>query len=708
MCYHTCIPLPKGGTATMTNPAKVRDHLVPPRVGTPLWFFNAAATLVGAAVLSLTLYGLGWDGLEYLAQQPVIWMLLAMIIVGELRPISTSDQLTASGSSASLPFSFALVIMTGLPVAAVIQGLASALVGAVRGAAAHRVGFTIAQYILGFGAADAVLRLLRPEAAALAWIPRSGLDLLAVAAAAASYFLVTQVLNASALAMHQRRPLRKLLLGGLWHRIFTGSVLLSLSPLVVAALAHSLWLVLLFLFPLAALHSSAILSVKREHQANHDELTGLANRTLLTERALSCLEEARHSRECVGLLLLDLDRFKEVNDTLGHPTGDRLLKAVAQRLGQSVRPGDLVARLGGDEFAVLLPRVRDATSAREVAARLRVALAEPIRLDGMDFDLEASVGIALYPDHAGDFELLIQRADVAMYVAKTRRTGVEAYNAQKDHNSTARISLFSEMRRALVDDELEMFYQPTVHLADHRPVGLEALVRWRHPRRGLLTPTDFIPVVEQSYMVRAFTREVLTQTLSQVARWWESGLRLPVAINLCARELLDPTLSEVIAAAMRRHGVPPEAVRLEVSERILVTEYAAVLPTLTSLSDLGLKLSLDDFGTGHFVLSHLQRLPVDEIKIDSTFASRVVDAPGGHAIVVSVVDLMAALGLRVVAEGVENVQVADALRGIGCYAAQGTYFSRPLAAKEVPAWVMHHRPDLVGPDHREVPGSPLA
>src|SRR5690606_33795059 len=223
-----------------------------------------------------------------------------------------------------------------------------------------------------------------------------------------------------------------------------------------------------------------------------------------------------------------LDRFKEVNDTLGHPTGDRLLQIVAVRLTRSVRPGDLVARLGGDEFAVLLPQVRDAASAREVAARLRVALAEPTRIDGMDFDLEASVGIALYPDHAPVVELLMQRADVAMYVAKEHRTGVESYTPHKDRNSTDRLSLFGELRRALVEKELEMYYQPTVDLESGRAIGMEALVRWRHPVRGLLEPHEFVPMMEQSYLIRGFTHEVLELTLAQVARWRREGWRFPV------------------------------------------------------------------------------------------------------------------------------------------------------------------------------------
>src|SRR5690606_11613366 len=409
------------------------------------------------------------------------------------------------------------------------------------------------------------------------------------------------------------------------------------------------------------------------------------------------LSEAQERRQCVGLLLLDLDRFKEVNDTLGHPTGDRLLQTVAYRLTHSVRPGDLVARLGGDEFAVLLPQVRDAASAREVAARLRVALAEPLRLDGMDLDLEASIGIALYPDHAPDFELLMQRADVAMYVAKEQRTGVELYAPHKDRNSAARLSLFGELRRALIENELEMFYQPIVALADERVVALEALVRWRPRRRGILPPEEFVPMVEQSYLMRSFTHEVIEQTCAQAARWWSEGITLPVAINLSARELLDPTLPESIESGLRRYRLQPKALRLEISERALVSDAEAIIPAIMSLAELGVTVALDDFGTGYFTLARLNGLPVGEVKVDGSFVRHVIDDSDSKVVVEAAVDLMNTLGLRAIAEGVENAEQVEAVRALGCYAAQGRYFTPPLDAGAVTGWLLEHGDLAISP-----------
>ena len=677
----------------MKDPTSTRD--VGPRVGTPLWLYFASTTVAGCVLLVVSLIWLGADRLQVFATEPLVWVLLCMVIIGELRPIA-AQRPTGGNAPTSLPFSFALVIYHGLPIAGLVQAVGSLLAGVTRGQEPHRIAFNIAQYTLSFGVADAVIQLAYPRTPLVPWVPQ-GSGLVMVVLAAGAYFVTNLLLVECAVAMHERIPRHRVLMKDLGYRLFVAGVLLSLAPLVVIAMAHSIWLVPLFFFPLAALYSSASLSVKREYQANHDELTGLANRKLLILRTQEALSEAQERRQCVGLLLLDLDRFKEVNDTLGHPTGDRLLQTVAYRLTHSVRPGDLVARLGGDEFAVLLPQVRDAASAREVAARLRVALAEPLRLDGMDFDLEASIGIALYPDHAPDFELLMQRADVAMYVAKEQRTGVELYAPHKDRNSAARLSLFGELRRALIENELEMFYQPIVALADERVVALEALVRWRHRRRGILPPEEFVPMVEQSYLMRSFTHEVIEQTCAQAARWWSEGITLPVAINLSARELLDPTLPESIESGLRRYRLQPKALRLEISERALVSDAEAIIPAIMSLAELGVTVALDDFGTGYFTLARLNGLPVGEVKVDGSFVRHVIDDSDSKVVVEAAVDLMNTLGLRAIAEGVENAEQVEAVRALGCYAAQGRYFTPPLDAGAVTGWLLEHGDLAISP-----------
>ncbi|WP_017571774.1 putative bifunctional diguanylate cyclase/phosphodiesterase [Nocardiopsis halotolerans] len=672
----------------MKNPHSTRD--IGPRAGTPLWLYMLGTTVAGAGLLVVSGLGLSPGELRVLAAEPLIWVLLCMIVLGQLRPISIPGQAPGDGAPTSLPFSFALVILHGLPVAALVQATATVTAGIARGHAPHRMAFNAAQYTLSLGVADAILRLLLPGVIENAWFPAVG-ELFAVALAGTGYFVVNRVLNLCAVAMHERVPLRQAMFKGLAGQVRVKGVLLSLAPLVVVAATHSVLYVPLFGLPLGALYTSALLSAKRDHQANHDELTGLANRKLLTVRAQREIAHAHQHGGSVGLLLLDLDRFKEVNDTLGHPTGDRLLQTVARRLTHSVRPGDLVARLGGDEFAVLLPQVGDTTSASEVAARLRGSLAEPVRLDGMDFDLQASIGIALFPRDAPDFEHLMQRADVAMYVAKADRTGVEPYDPGKDRNSTARLSLYTELRRGLSEGALEMHYQPKVDLGDEHPIGLEALARWRHPSRGLLTPEEFMPVVEQSNLLRAFTSQVLDITLARAAQWRAEGLALPVAVNLGVRELLDPTLPATVASALREHGVPADRLVLEIGESALIADADTATVAVQRLHDLGVGLTLDDFGTGHFTLAQLAGLPLDEVKIHESFTTRLVDrSDSGHTVVRAAIALVKALGMRATAEGVQSGELARAARDTGCHAAQGHYFSAPLTASEVADWIAAH------------------
>jgi len=489
--------------------------------------------------------------------------------------------------------------------------------------------------------------------------------------------------------MHAREPLKQTVRRTFGFQFFVNACLIGTAPLVgLAILSGSFPTLLLFAFPFAAIYVNAAISVQREHQAHHDELTGLANRKLLTTRLESTLAQANGSGTKVGFLLLDLDRgLKEVNDTLGHAVGDRLLRLVAHRLTHSIRPGDFVARLGGDEFAVLLPAVKEAGVAREVAARLRAAVAEPIRLEGMSFVIEVSIGIAMFPEDSTAPELLIQRADVAMYLAKQRRSGVERYVPDLDRNSPARLALFGELRRGLDRGELELYYQPKVYLADHRAAGVEALVRWLHPARGMLMPDDFIPIVQQSYLMREVTAFVIETALAQAAAWQQSGLDVQMSINVSGRDLLDSGLADLVGQGLSRHRLPPGALLLEIDERVLTSEPAHSVATAEALAGLGVGLSLDDFGTGYSNLVRLKRLPVSEVKVDSSFVGRLLESPDDEVVVKSILDLAAALGIRSVAEGVESAEVAAALLGMGCVAAQGWYFARPMDAASATEWL---------------------
>ncbi|GAA1823541.1 bifunctional diguanylate cyclase/phosphodiesterase [Actinomadura chokoriensis] len=686
----------------MKDPNNTRNTA--PRRGSPLWIYFVVVILLGVTAGGAAFSGLSSADLDALVSTPLFWILGCFIVFGELRPIITPGSTENNGATTSTTFSFAALLYAGLPIAAALQVVAVVTCGIFRGRAPHRIAFNAAQYTLSLAAAQLVLALFGNLATPSdLWVPH-GSDLPAIALAGAVYFACNDTLVGSAVALHARVSLVKALRMDLAYQVLVHLALLGLAPLMVVAMDRSALFVPLIVLPFIAVYMNASVSVRREHQALHDGLTGLPNRKLLIVRTEEALAEARGAERRrlarrktadppdhrAGLFLLDLDRFKEVNDTLGHPTGDRLLQLVAHRLTHSVRPGDLVARLGGDEFAVLLPTVRDEAAAREVAARLRAALSEPVRLDGMSFDLEASVGIALFPDHAPDFELLLQRADVAMYNAKEARTGVEIYSPTKDRNSPARLSMLGDLRRAIDRSELELFYQPKVSLRDGHLVGMEALLRWRHPDQGLLEPEAFLSIAEQTYLMRSITHHVVTAALAQTAAWWREDLAVQVAVNASGRDLLDTGLAETIEEGLLARGLPAAALQLEITERILMNEPAYASDTVGALADLGIPLSLDDFGTGYSSLVRLKRLPVEEIKIDASFVRRIAESPDDAVIVRSIVDLVRTLGLRSVAEGVEDPATAEALRDMGCDAAQGWHFGRPMDAPTATAWLRRH------------------
>ncbi|MGI5203468.1 putative bifunctional diguanylate cyclase/phosphodiesterase [Spirillospora sp. CA-108201] len=690
----------------MKDPNNTRNTA--PRRGSPLWIYFVVVILLGVAAGVVAFSGLTRADLDALAGTPVFWILGCFIIFGELRPIITPGSTENNGATTSTTFSFAALLYAGLPIAAALQAVAVITCGIFRSRTPHRIAFNVAQYTLSLAAAQFVLALSGDLATpSHLWVPH-GSDLPAIALAGAVYFACNDTLVGAAVALHARVSLVKALRWDLAYQVLVHLALLGLAPLMVIAMDRSAVFVPLIVLPFIAVYLNASVSVRREHQALHDGLTGLPNRKLLIVRTEEALAEARGADRRLpraaglgarrrkaadppdhraGLFLLDLDRFKEVNDTLGHPTGDRLLQLVAHRLTHSVRPGDLVARLGGDEFAVLLPTVRDEAAAREVAARLRAALSEPVRLDGMSFDLEASVGIALFPDHAPDFELLLQRADVAMYNAKEARSGVETYSPGKDRNSPARLTMLGDLRRAIDRSELELFYQPKIALRDGHLVGMEALLRWRHPDKGLLEPAAFLSVAEQTYLMRSITHYVVEAALAQTAAWWRADMPVQVAVNASGRDLLDTGLTEVVEEGLLARGLPAAALQLEITERILMNEPAYASDTVSALAELGIPLSLDDFGTGYSSLVRLKRLPVEEIKIDSSFVRRLADSPDDAVIVRSIVDLVRTLGLRSVAEGVEDPATAERLREMGCDAAQGWHFCRPMDAATATDWL---------------------
>ncbi|MEA2426569.1 MAG: hypothetical protein QOF37_197 [Thermoleophilaceae bacterium] len=434
-----------------------------------------------------------------------------------------------------------------------------------------------------------------------------------------------------------------------------------------------------------------------EHQARHDGLTGLPNRGSFYERVEAAVVAADASAGQVAVMIVDLDRFMEVNDTLGHHSGDELLREAGERLQAALRTGDVLSRLGGDEFAVLLPEVDSLETANGVATRLCAALEAPFVLHGQTVHLEASLGIAMFPDHGGDVETLVQRADVAMYVAKSSTNSHELYATRHDRHSEGRLALLGELRQAIDGDEFILHYQPKASLRTGQVDGVEALVRWNHPTRGMVPPDEFIPLAEQTGVIKPLTAWVLNAALGQCRAWRDSGMPLTVAVNLSVRNLLDAHLPQSIAELLAHHELPASALELEITEGTIVADQVRALDVLTRLNGMGIGLSVDDFGTGYSSLAYLKDLPVCELKIDRKFVNNMTEDGDDAFIVRSTIDLGRNLGLQVVAEGVETEAVWDQLAQLGCDVAQGYYLSRPLPADQLTNWILARRQGSVSP-----------
>lgn len=428
-----------------------------------------------------------------------------------------------------------------------------------------------------------------------------------------------------------------------------------------------------------------VLSESRR-QATTDELTGLPNRRYFYGRLERELAVAEADGLPLTLLVADLDRFKELNDTLGHQAGDLLLQQFGPRVLDALRATDTLARLGGDEFAVLLPGC-DCEVAVPIVEQLQAILNEPFTIRGLKIHVEASIGIASFPRQADEVDALVRRAEVAMYQAKEARTGWEVYVPERDLHSRDRLGLLGELRGAIAKRELELHYQPKVDLRSDEVTGVEALVRWRHPTRGLLGPMEFIPLAERTALMRPLTLFVLDTALAQCRRWREAGLDLSVAANLSVPNLLDASLPADVRKLLERWEVPPHQLNLEVTENVVLADPERVIDILAALKQIGVSLSLDDFGTGSSTLSYLRRLPLDELKIDRSFVMAMECSHADEVIVLSTIELAQRLGLRVVAEGVETATALACLERARCDEAQGYFLQRPVPAAEIQPWI---------------------
>jgi diguanylate cyclase (GGDEF)-like protein len=670
--------------------AAVLRNSVPPDRRVPFFGFVWAVTVVAALACAPVLARIPAD----LSDLPAaFWLMAGLAVLVDARPFTPPGRRQSSAVFPSICFTFAIMLGWGLGEAIVVQAAAVAVSAWRMRHLPWRAIFNISQYALALSAAYAVTRLA--DGGRPGWR-----DVAVFALAGMAWFLVKY--GSVTVAVRLR-------FGGRWWSAFaqglafeslsTGSLLL-LSPVLLAAAQTSAALIPLVVVPLYAVYRMARLSAEQDQLGRLDPLTGLANRkALLSEVADHVPAHAERAARGeadrhLALLVLDLDHFKRVNDALGHAVGDRLLVQVGSRLEAAVRPGDVVARLGGDEFAILAPRLDGVDAARDLAAKVVAALTEPVSLEGLPLDVAGSMGIALYPDHGEDFATLLRHADVAMYDAKHRGDEVAVYSPDSDHNSPERLSLLADLRRALESpdgDQIAMYYQPQVAIETGEVVGVEALLRWRHPVRGMVDPEELIRVAEQSAVMRLLTRRVVDDVVEQIAKWSAAGLHLRAALNVSVRDLHTGEIADQIADRLARYGLSPERLQLEITEGALMADPRRVLATIARLDQIGVAIALDDFGTGYSSMQHLRRLPLAEVKVDRSFVLGMATDTDDAAIVRSVIELAGALGLRVVAEGVEDERTWRLLHAAGCHVAQGWFYARPMPAGELVDWLSRYR-----------------
>jgi diguanylate cyclase (GGDEF)-like protein len=662
---------------------------------------------VTVPVLAYLVWQVFSDPQPFTEWQLYVWM--AAVTVAEFLPVPTN---VSMAFSLSFPLELSAAMLFPTPAAAAIAFVGSSEPRELRGEVPPLKSLFARSQIALCVIAESLIftHLVGPNHSAefthvLAGIPAWKLILPTFLAAIVGYSLNTFFVA----AYHHFQTGKGLLsIIGEMHRGIFGEFLasymaLALFAVLVATSVQSLGIfaILVFAAPLAfarqmfhrthslqeATTELAEKQAENEYQALHDSLTGMPNRMLFQQRLVEAITEGRRTGETLAVMLIDLDHFKEINDTLGHHFGDLLLQEIGPRLSSVLRENDLMARLGGDEFGIVLPELPSDDVAMRIADRLLEELETPVSVEGLALDVSGSVGIALFPSQANDAEALLRRADVAMYSAKENGGGYELYADDMDRHNPARLTLIGQVRPALEAGEFSLFYQPKVRLSDGRAAGAEGLIRWEHPSLGLLSPDEFIPLVEKTVLLRPLTHYVIERVLEQWRGWADMGIRIPIAVNVSPRSLLDQDLPEQVREDLRRWDVPPAFLRLELTESFMVGDSGRSSQVLDALADVGVGLSIDDFGTGYSSLSHLKRLPIEEIKIDRSFVMQMHVDANDFMIVRATVDLGRNLGLRVVAEGVEDLATFDRLAEFGCDEAQGYYISRPLSAVEFTRWL---------------------
>jgi len=613
-----------------------------------------------------------------LIEDRFLWVLAVLAIAGELTPIKIPYRGAHQDVTVSTTFVIATLFHSGPAAAAAVQLVASLLADLVARRPYYKALFNAGQYSLAVTAA-ALVRETMHQGDMIADGMVTNRSLLVMLAAGMTFYVTNNILTGGVIVIAQGERFSSVLRTDMLFQAATTLILLSLAPLVIAVRDESLLLVFLFVPAIAAAHRSAMVSVRRNHDALHDSLTGLPNRDYFEREASAQLRESPSAS--VTIAVAGLDRFSEINNTMGHEFGDRIVRLCAARLRSAIGRSGFVARVSGDEFAVT---GRDGDPLVEL---IRSALTDPLDIDGVPFHLDASVGVASAPTDGDSATELLQHASVALDVAKQRGTPVVRYSRSVDRFDPERLTLLGELRRAIDQQEFVLHFQPKVSIADRSIVGAEALVRWNHPQLGMIAPDRFIPLVESTGLVHEFTRYVAWHAVEECRRWRNAGYEISVAINVSGRNLNDEYMARDFATVLMAHEMPAESIEIEITESAAIDDLDVASEMLNQMRDHGIRVAIDDFGTGQSSLRYLGRLPVDVVKIDKSFVLAMLIDAGAAAVVGAVIDMTRPFGIVVVAEGVESAAIWQRLEERGCDLAQGYYISRPLSAADFTAWL---------------------
>jgi diguanylate cyclase (GGDEF)-like protein len=633
-----------------------------------LWIVVSAAA--GLAVLALMP---AWHVESYVQFSTMA----VFVVLGELFPIPVPRRAGLDKVTISSPFAFAMLLQFGAGPATLVYAASSIIADCVARTAPVKIVFNAAQYVLAMLAAAAVLVVGGQTAA----VQLTGAELPLIGVSAAVFFAANHVLAGVGAAILGRLPVVPYLRDDFVFQAWTAGCLLAFAPAVVASLNVSAALVPVTFVPMLAIYAGGRQAALNRHRAFHDPLTDLPNRTMLLERLQAACGGERQ-RPMLAVMILDLDDFKTINDTLGHEFGDLVLQQVADRLKAEVGPRGTLARLGGDEFAAVLEDVEDEEHVVAGALRLLAALERPLEVESLALQITGSIGIACSPQHGGTVRDLMRHADIALYCAKNGDDSYALYADEQDEYSLDRLALAAQLRRGIDRGELVVHYQLKAPLRGDGRCGVEALVRWNHPQLGRIGPEGFISLAEQTGVIKQLTDRVLEAALGQCAAWRRDGLDVRVSVNISTRSLLDHHLPTTIRVLLQRFELPSRLLQLEITESRIVADLGRARRMLEELRAMGVTIAIDDFGTGFSSLSQLQQLPVDEIKIDRSFVKNMETDAGDAVLVRSIVELGRNLGLRVTAEGVESQSVMRSLTNLGCDFAQGFHIGRPVAADE--------------------------